>query len=501
MNKIKAMITQVLQAPDVVPALVKYIAGQTGKAEGEILESITQETGGLEGKQFIRKFYSAEKIDVVDSERSVVGVISTSSKDRDREVVDPEGAILTDYQKNRVVLYGHDYHGLPIGRNMWIKRKGNALIAKTQFASRPADLPESQPWLPDQVYHLMKEGMLNGFSIGFIPLEERELQEAETKSGVERAWAKWLMLEYSIVAVPSNPEAVAIEIKSGAINHPQLVSDLEIEIEETKEMKTEKESPKEEKVTVEIAERGIWAELTDEGPEFYFDEENYSDADSKAWVMTFGEAVKDILEDEVIKGEDGLPDPELLKAALDKLDMETTSGDGESVIEIEIDEAEEKDGEEPKEEKPEEGDETEAKTGEDTGEDGEEAKGPAEEDGEDGEEVEVELVVSEDVKALVSEIKSIREEVAEMKEGRVLSKSTRSLVEQAISALQELLEKADSRAVTEEAPPEDEKEFEIEANDPVQEKPVTKEQIEELLNQPDTIAFIKAIRDKKSGKM
>ena len=146
MEKIKAMITQVLDAPDVVPGLAKYIAGYTGKKEKDVLKSITNLTGDLKGKEFIRKFYSAEKIEVVDEERSVIGIINTSSKDRDREVVDPDGAVLTDYQHNRVVLYAHDYSGLPIGRNMWIKNKpGVGLIAKTEFAKRPADLPEVQP--------------------------------------------------------------------------------------------------------------------------------------------------------------------------------------------------------------------------------------------------------------------------------------------------------------------------------------------------------------------
>ena len=489
MNKIKAMITQVLDAPDVVPALARYIAGQTGRKEKDIIDRITKETGGLEGKQFIRKFYSAEKIDVVDSERSVVGVISTSSKDRDREVVDPQGAILSDYQKNRVVLYGHDYHGLPIGRNMWIKRKGNALIAKTEFARRPDDLPDSQPWLPDQVYHLMKEGMLNGFSIGFIPLEERELEEAETKSGVERAWSKWLMLEYSIVAVPSNPEAVAIEIKSGRINHQQLIDDLvyaamEIEIEEN-DMKTEKEAPKEEQVTrIEIAENSIWADLKEGGPEYSFND-TWSEKMQEAWKLTYGEQVKDILEDEVIKGEDGLPDPALLKEAIAKLDIETG--------EIEIEDKEASDN------KPEEEDEKEEDPGEIEGEAGEGTPPEATPGSEEIKTVgEVMVKVSLDAVEFMEQMKILREEITEIKEGKVLSKSTRSLVEQAVTALQELLEKADSRAVTEEI---QEEEIEIEEKQPAPEEPLTKEQIKELLSTPEIADHIKGLMARHTGKM
>jgi len=534
MKRIKQMVTEVLTASDVVPQLAKYIASQTGKPEEGILKSITAQTGELKDQKFVRKFFAAEKIEVEEAERSVVGVINTSAKDRDREIVDPDGAVLTDYQRNRVVLYAHDYHGLPVGRNMWIKNKpGVGLIAKTEFAPRPDDLPESQPWLADQVYHLMKSGFLNGFSIGFIPLEERALNEAETKGGVERAWSKWLMLEYSIVAVPSNPEAVAMEVKSGAVNHPDLIkgledAGLEIEIEES-EMNT-KEPVKEPETYTISEDLGIWAVKTADGADCYFDETIWTDEAGTAWSKAFGQKVADCLHDECLKGEDGEIDQKLLDETLKDI-LESTS-EGEVEIKIEDEDIEEDDSEEkevyaceciecghkaeieghckdtecpecggtmrradrpgPGEPKGVEDEEEEPPAG-DPGEGEPEEKGQGEEASPEGKEV-GEVVVKLDASCVDEALKEIRAEITELKEGKVLSKATRSLVEKAVEALKELLEKADARI--QEPEPEVEKEIEIE--DPP-ETGITKEQIKELLSTPESIAYIKSEMAKAKG--
>ena len=523
MKKLKQMVTEVLTASDVVPQLAKYIAKQTGKSEDQILKSITAQTGELKGKKFIRKFFPAEKIEVEESERAVIGIINTSAKDRDREIVDPDGAVLTDYQHNRVVLYAHDYHSLPIGRNMWIKNKpGVGLIAKTEFASRPDDLPKEQPWLPDQVYHLMKSGYLNGFSIGFIPMEERDLTPIETKGGVERAWSKWLMLEYSIVAVPSNPEAVAMEVKSGTIDHPQLLSDLEIE---DNEMKTKEPSEETEETYSVSDELGIWAVKTEDSAECLFDETKWTSEDGESWTKTYGERVADILHDEVLKDEKGSIDEEALSIAFQSI-IESMNSEGEINIEVEEEKqvynceciecgykseieghckdtpcpecggtmrraerpgpGEPKSDEDKKEVPPEEGSLEEKETGAEADPEVEKIAEP----------VSVSVGLSDEIK---DAIKGIREEITELKEGKVLSKATRGLVEKAVEALKELLEKADSRIQeVEEVEEEVEKEFEIEL--PPEEPGITKEQIKELLQSPEAMSFIKEKMATLTGK-
>jgi hypothetical protein len=231
-------VTQRTTLATILPALAKTIGAALGK-DPEKLE-------------FIRKFYPAEKVETEDKERAVIGVINTATQDRDREILEPEGAVLKDYAKNRVVLWAHRYDSFPVGVNQWIKRKkGVGLVAKTIIAKRPPDLQGD--WLPDQIYHLAKQGVIRAFSVGFIPLaweeypdnfgstaqpavnSEGKPEEGGTMSverkGLLRRFTEWLLLEYSFVPVPSNPDAVVLEAKSGKVAQ-QIVDDFQIEIEE-----------------------------------------------------------------------------------------------------------------------------------------------------------------------------------------------------------------------------------------------------------------------------
>lgn len=159
--------------------------------------------------QLIRKGLVAEDLKFSEGERACISYITTAAKDRDNEVVDPTGAILTDYRKHPVVLFGHKYDQLPIGRNEWIKADGKGLIAKTVYANHDE---------AEKVYQYRKDGFPLATSIGFVPLTWEDFdvsKSAENKDGVKRKYTKWLLLEYSDVPVPSNPEALTIAMSKG----------------------------------------------------------------------------------------------------------------------------------------------------------------------------------------------------------------------------------------------------------------------------------------------
>lgn len=135
-------------------------------------------------------------------ERTIVGTITTNAVDRYREIVEPGGAVLENFNKNPVVLLNHNSWGVPIGRNLWIKKSENGLVAKTQFA----------PTLEgEDLYKLYDDGYMKAWSIGFIPKkwEDADLQEA----GYRRKYTLWELLEYSGVTIPANPEAVTNALK------------------------------------------------------------------------------------------------------------------------------------------------------------------------------------------------------------------------------------------------------------------------------------------------
>ena len=195
---------------------------------------------------FIRKGFELTESDLEfpdGAEREEVAKISTLALDRDHEVLLPEGADLRFFFKNPIVPYAHDYFGLPVGKNLWIKvdskENPTALIAKTKYSSK-----EANP-IGYQVYLLHKEGILTAKSVGFIPIawkdpsdddwvdvvnKWRERRSAASgrdrrfKEGdPRRIYTKWMLLEYSPVAVPSNPEALSMAISKGILTADEAV--------------------------------------------------------------------------------------------------------------------------------------------------------------------------------------------------------------------------------------------------------------------------------------
>ncbi len=121
--------------------------------------------------------------------------LSTGTLDRDRDRIAPEGWDLTQYLKNPVVLWAHDYRSLPIAKTVDIRAGGDALRATAEFATHE---------FAEDVFQLYRGGFLSAVSVGFVPIE----QEANAEGGHNIVRAE--LLEFSGVPVPSNPEALLI---------------------------------------------------------------------------------------------------------------------------------------------------------------------------------------------------------------------------------------------------------------------------------------------------
>ena len=174
-----------------------------------------------------RKSYIA-KIESDDEERTVTAVISTGAIDRDHEVLLPKGGSFEEFEKNPVVLWAHDHHETPVGKALWITRKGQKIIAKTQFAETDKG---------KEVFQLFKGGFLNAFSVGFMPIKGHSPTPDDIRKNPDLADAfwiydKWNLLEYSPVPVPSNPEALATAVKSKAVElSDETIKELGIKVE------------------------------------------------------------------------------------------------------------------------------------------------------------------------------------------------------------------------------------------------------------------------------
>lgn len=133
------------------------------------------------------------------SPRKMGFIISTAAIDRDGDTIDPKGWDLTHYKRNPVVLWAHDYTQLPVGKALNIEATKDGLKADVEFPP-----PGTYPFA-DTVHDMLKAGFLNATSVGFAPVEHAQAKTRER--GYD--FSKQELLEFSIVPVPSNPEALA----------------------------------------------------------------------------------------------------------------------------------------------------------------------------------------------------------------------------------------------------------------------------------------------------
>jgi len=160
----------------------------------------------------IFKTYEAADLQVNEGKREVISIINTDAVDRDSEVVQPKGMKRKNFAGNPVVFTNHDYRSLPVGKSLWIKESDNKLIAKTYVSD--------QTQLARDVFGLMQDGILNAFSIGFNSLRSSapttaEINKRPDLKGVKTIHREWELLEYSIVGIPANPEAVTLAVSKG----------------------------------------------------------------------------------------------------------------------------------------------------------------------------------------------------------------------------------------------------------------------------------------------
>ncbi len=172
--------------------------------------------------------------DINTEKRTITSYVSTSTIDRDGEVITADLIDDGNYQKNPVVLFQHDANK-PIGKSLWRKPNEIGLLASTQFA---------KSGLGAEVFDLYAQKILNAFSIGFIPLELGKFIEQVYHYG------KVELLEYSCVSVPCNPSAVTLgfvkslknqELKECFIND-YLIETFETDIKSLKETIAELEA-------------------------------------------------------------------------------------------------------------------------------------------------------------------------------------------------------------------------------------------------------------------
>lgn len=135
-------------------------------------------------------------------------IISTEDLDLHGERMKISGIDITKFKKNPVVYFNHNSSGFPIGKAVDIYKKDGKLLADTIFHEEDK---ESR-----LIKKLVDTGYLNATSIGFKPLEWEDSTPTDdeanqlnaTWSNQVRTYTKSQLLEYSIVGIPANSEAI-----------------------------------------------------------------------------------------------------------------------------------------------------------------------------------------------------------------------------------------------------------------------------------------------------
>ena len=128
-------------------------------------------------------------------------VMSDGSVDRMGDVIEPDGWQLDYFRSNPIALWGHD-------SDKWIGTWENVRIENKRLVGSIKRREKGKSAFADDVWSAVDEGILRAVSVGFQPLESEPIDRSKPGGGLR--FKKAALLECSLVAVPANPNALAI---------------------------------------------------------------------------------------------------------------------------------------------------------------------------------------------------------------------------------------------------------------------------------------------------
>ena len=169
-------------------------------------------------------------------------VSSDGTLDRYREIITPAGWQLAAYQRNPVFQNSHQYGDIifTLGRALITEIRQGRLFQRVEFAT------DANP-MARIAYGLYSGKFLNAVSVGFIPirwvdadgnehstrshastLSRSDASSLRTPNSPLRTYLEQELLEVSAVAIPANPNALALAYKSGAVEKSDLRDTLDL---------------------------------------------------------------------------------------------------------------------------------------------------------------------------------------------------------------------------------------------------------------------------------
>lgn len=139
------------------------------------------------------------KAEIKQQDGKILGVASTAVQDRQGEVVSVDGWDLKNFKKAPRLLWAHNHTEPAIGKVTKTWYEGTGKSKRLMFEAIFQEVTE----MGRAIKQLVKDGFINTFSVGFVPLEI----DGNTITKQE-------LLEISVVNVPANPDAMMLAYKS-----------------------------------------------------------------------------------------------------------------------------------------------------------------------------------------------------------------------------------------------------------------------------------------------
>lgn len=131
--------------------------------------------------------------------RQVKAIVSTGEVDRMGDIVVQSGIDLTAFRKSPTILFQHD-PSQPIAKAISIGLEGGSLAALVEFPAAGVSAKS------DEILGLIKSGVVNSTSIGFVPKKSVPIDPSNPYSG--RKFTKVELLEFSFVSIAANAGAL-----------------------------------------------------------------------------------------------------------------------------------------------------------------------------------------------------------------------------------------------------------------------------------------------------
>jgi len=246
--------------------------------------------------------------------RDIQVVITVQEEDRDGDIIDVKGLKTDSYLKNPVVLWNHS-HDTPIAKNISLTTVGNDIVGTARFPEEGVSAKS------DEIYGLIKSGIINAASIGFMPnfdqMDERKAENSPWGTGYNFKEAE--LLEYSFVSVPSNRSALIQQRSFLAENIAKSTEEGDVSEKESAAQPEPKTEIKETKKMSDLMElRGQRADLLEQVEKHFaeYDPTDFPEAvaqevdDIQAKISNLDVAIKRMESLEVMKASKATPSPE-----------------------------------------------------------------------------------------------------------------------------------------------------------------------------------------------